>query len=88
MIRAWNGFKRRSVTDSSDPIQVMFEFEKVLQAVRSDLGHKSGALAQDDLLGLFINDIHEHLPREELSDRGCSPRASSSRAPPAAGERG
>ena len=62
VIKAWNRFKRRSSEADSDPIGVMFEFEEVLKAVRVDLGHKSGDLAKGDLLGLFVNDIHEHLP--------------------------
>lgn len=62
VIKAWKAFKLYSGTESSDPIQVMFEFEKVLQAVRIDLGHKRGDLAKGDLLGLFVSDIHKHLP--------------------------
>lgn len=61
VIRAWTRFKRQSSEDA-DPIDVMFGFEEVLKAVRVDLGHKSGDLAKGDLLGLFVNDIQNHLP--------------------------
>ena len=62
VITAWNRFKRSSGEVESDPMGVMFKFEEILTAVRADLGHKSGDLAKGELLGLFVNDIHEHLP--------------------------
>jgi hypothetical protein len=60
VIGAWTRFKRQS--GDGAPIDVMFQFEEVLKAVRIDLGHKSGDLAKGDLLGLFVNDIQDHLP--------------------------
>ena len=62
VIKAWNSFKAKSSEADSDPLGVMFEFEEVLKAIRIDLGHKSANLAKGDLLGLFVNDIHKHLP--------------------------
>ncbi|MCW2785661.1 MAG: hypothetical protein JWP74_2178 [Marmoricola sp.] len=59
VIAAWAKFKRDS--GESEPIALMFQFEEVLMAVRRDLGHATKNLSKGDLLGLFINDIHEHL---------------------------
>jgi hypothetical protein len=39
----------------------MFEIENLLLAIRKDLGHENKGLAPGKVLGLFVNDIHEHI---------------------------
>lgn len=56
VIKAWNQFKQLTARNP-EPVDVMLGFEKVLVAVRADLGHKSSDLATGALLGLFINDV-------------------------------
>jgi len=63
VIRAWTKFRKFAIRNSGENIELMFLFEEILKAVRQDLGHKSNNLEKGDLLGLFINDIDDFLPR-------------------------
>ena len=56
---AWSRFKRNAISGSG--VETVFDFEKVLLAIRHDYGHKGKNVSEGDLLGLFINDIDDHL---------------------------
>lgn len=58
---AWSRFKRGIGDNPSE--EAVFNFEKVLMAIRKDYGHGGKGVAEGDLLGLFINDIDEQLAR-------------------------
>lgn len=53
---------RKSATSGSEPFGLMFRYEKLILAIRQDLGHRNKKLDTGDVLSLFINDIHEYLP--------------------------
>ena len=65
VVSLWSQYRRKFVNqdpEKPDPsFNNMFEFEKLLLAIRKDTGHKNKGLKRGDLLGLFINDIDKHL---------------------------
>lgn len=51
---------RRHITNpehNQDHVKTMLLFEKVLSALRKDLGHSNQGLKERDILALFINDV-------------------------------
>jgi hypothetical protein len=66
VIRAFAAWRASMPDDGSDPgLEATFSFERVLYAIRDDLGNKRGGLGQGDLLRVFINDLDEYLALEE-----------------------
>ena len=63
VVKAFGDFKRRApeIQAGDDPKEIIFLSEKLLFAIRRDLGHKNKNLKQGDLLSLFIIDIDKHL---------------------------
>jgi amino acid transporter len=61
VVNIWSNYRRGiPVTPSaSDALHSMLEFEKLLAAIRKDLGHNNRNLKEGDLLGLFINDMQK-----------------------------
>lgn len=57
VVSKWSVFRRGF---QNDPIAYMFMMEELLTAIRKDLGH-AGNLPKGHLLGLYINDIDEHV---------------------------
>lgn len=47
-------------TQNTGPMDTMFEFEKLLLAIRKDIGHKNKDINKGSLLGLFINDMDKY----------------------------
>jgi hypothetical protein len=65
VIRAWNNFRRVS-RNNPDTKTIMFAFEDLLKAMRSDLGHVVITQPQGELLAIFITDIDDILkPKKE-----------------------
>ena len=62
----WSKFRRGA--DKHPPIDYMFMMEDLMTAIRKDLGHSGGDVSKGDLLGLYINDIDEHLPSAKKRD--------------------
>lgn len=60
VIKEWSNFKRVSETDNP-PVMNLLVIEKILYAIRADMGHKNKGMGQGDLLAIFINDIHLYL---------------------------
>ncbi len=52
---------RMAFIDGGNPIKMLFQYEKLLNAIRKDLGHKNQGFKRGTLLGLWINDIDRHL---------------------------
>jgi hypothetical protein len=46
---------------SAESLQALLTFEKLLYAIRADVGHKNKGLVEGDLLSLFVNDIDKYL---------------------------
>lgn len=64
LLLAWNRFRTRSVEHAASPnFNILFEVERLLLAIRKDLGHSNRGVVQGKILELFINDIHQYLPR-------------------------
>jgi hypothetical protein len=54
----WSRLRRVTVTAGPEQQQFnLLGFEKVLLAIRQDLGHKNKGIEAGDLLGLWVNDI-------------------------------
>lgn len=60
VLRDFSNFRVRfaNINPDKPPIDIMFEFEKLLYDIREDTGHKNRNLKRGDILALFINDIH------------------------------
>lgn len=61
VINAWFKFRNHSINDSNVPLGILFDIEDILLAIRRDLGHPNKNVKKGKILGLFINDIHEHI---------------------------
>ena len=63
VVKAFGDFKRQApnIQAGASPKEIIFLSEKLLFAIRRDLGHKNKNLKQGDLLSLFITDIDQHL---------------------------
>jgi energy-coupling factor transporter transmembrane protein EcfT len=61
VVVAWSRWRRGLTSGTIAGMDVMFEFESVLKAIRKDLGHSGANVGRGDLLGLFINDVDDHL---------------------------
>lgn len=62
---------RVRVQTSAKSADTLFDFEKVLIAMRSDLGHSNRGIEKGDVLRLFVTDIDRHLqlPSSKKADR-------------------
>lgn len=66
VIRAFNHWRASLPVDGEEPgPEAGFGFERVLYAIRDDLGNKRGGLGQGDLLRVFINDLDEYIALHE-----------------------
>ncbi len=43
------------------PIDIMFQYEKILAAIRKDLGHKNKGFKPGTILGMWVNDIDSYV---------------------------
>ena len=59
VIAAWVKFRYSSMNaaHSSNPHPILDHYEKLILAIRRDLGHKNAGIGQGDILRLFINDM-------------------------------
>lgn len=56
VLREYGRF-RQTMTGDNQGIGIMYNLERLLYAIRSDIGHKNKGLEQGGLLKLFINDL-------------------------------
>lgn len=63
VLRNYSNFRRRyvNITPDKPSFDIMFEFEKLLYAIRKDTGHRNRNLKKGDVLALFINDIDNYV---------------------------
>jgi hypothetical protein len=75
VVGSWSRLRREwaqlggDAADARDPTELIFEFESLLFEIRHDLGHSNKGLKPGDLLGLWVNDIHEYVPRLRSTSR-------------------
>lgn len=56
-IKAWADFRTGVNAPSDDPLALIKRFEKIILAMREDLGHKNKNLDHHELLKSFLNDV-------------------------------
>jgi hypothetical protein len=61
VVQTWLAWTRSVDPESDVTMADMLAWERVLFAIRKDLGHKNEGLQAGDLLRLYVNDIDEHL---------------------------
>ncbi len=66
VLKEFSNFRRFTTISSNgsnpqDASGIMFSLEKMLYAIRSDVGHGNKNLVKGDLLSLFITDIDDYL---------------------------
>lgn len=58
----WRKLLQENVdSDGKAFLPAMLQYEKLIFAVRKDLGHKNTNIKPGDVLALFINDLHKYL---------------------------
>jgi hypothetical protein len=62
VIAAFNDWRATIAVAEGAAPEAMFAFERLLAAIRTDLGNQPKDLVQGDLLRVFINDIDAFLP--------------------------
>jgi hypothetical protein len=55
VVKAWVSWQRSVASDAAPP-QGLIDLEKVLLAIRADLGHDNSELKRGDVLRLFVNE--------------------------------
>ena len=65
LVKTWNEVRAMGPSsareDGTVDTTVIFAWERLLFAIREDIGHSNKGLKQGDILRLFVNDIDEHL---------------------------
>lgn len=64
LIRTWNEVRSVGDGEGLSGIELVRTWERLLFAIREDIGHSNKGLAKDDLLRLFVNDLDEQLTTE------------------------
>jgi hypothetical protein len=65
VIAAWVKFRYSSMNaaQSPNPSSVLDDYEKLILAIRRDLGHKNKGFQRGDILRLFVNDVDSGGPQ-------------------------
>lgn len=66
VIKEWSSFKGLNERTNYPPAMALIAIERILYAIRADMGHKNKGLEQGDLLAIFINDAHLYLNEQNL----------------------
>ena len=67
VIKEWSNFKALHEVSNSPPAMTLITIERILYAIRADMGHKNKGLGQGDLLAIFINDVHLYLTEPNMT---------------------
>ncbi len=51
---------------NNDLMKTMLALEALLYSIRSDCGHSNKGIGKGDLLTLFINDVRDYIPKEQV----------------------
>jgi hypothetical protein len=68
VIQEWLAWRRLGETLSEPNITLVLTWERVLRAIRKDLGHDDTDLQPGDLLRVFVNDLDEALAADGASE--------------------
>jgi hypothetical protein len=63
VLKAWSEIKKTSYNQDTNPNNIMFAIEKLIYAMRKDLGHKNYNLFKGDILSLWFNDVNSVLSK-------------------------
>ena len=67
LVKAWNEVRAMGPSSASDDgavdTSMILAWERLLFAIREDIGHSTKGLDKGDILRLFINDLDEHLAK-------------------------
>ncbi len=66
VIKEWSNFKQLHEGTDYPPVMNLIVIERILYAIRTDMGHKNKGMGQGDLLSIFINDAHTYLKGQNL----------------------
>src|SRR5450759_428245 len=58
VLREWSRYRRQDLL-SGDALRAVIRLERVLKAIRRDLGHRNSGLKVGDVLGTYINDVDD-----------------------------
>ncbi len=62
VLNTWIEFRKVLIANTEQPsTNIVFEVEKLLLAIRKDLGHSNKNLSKGKLLSAFINDIDQYI---------------------------
>ncbi|WP_104193874.1 hypothetical protein [Cryobacterium sp. M25] len=67
VILAWNAFRQETAKAGRSNQSILFAFEDLLMALRSDLGHAGRRHQRGEILGMFVTDIASLLPATKPS---------------------
>jgi hypothetical protein len=71
VIRSFNDWRAALPAEGGEATyEATLGFERVLYAIRDDLGNPRGGLGEGDLLRVFINDLDEYLAEHRASQSG------------------
>ena len=54
VIKAWNTFRENSAKGNSSPHEALVDIDKVLRAIRSDLGNSNFGLKPGDVIKVYL----------------------------------
>ncbi len=86
VIREFAAFRRQTMVLAANQgnipemVKSFIAFEKLLYAIRVDMGHKNKDLKQGDVLALFINDFDQYLAPEKAETEQTSQAVSAGTA--------
>jgi hypothetical protein len=69
VIKEWSVFKGLHEVRNSPPAMILIAIERILYAIRADMGHKNKGLSQGDLLAIFINDVNSYLRQQNSTGK-------------------
>ena len=67
VIKEWSTFKSLHEVGNAPPVMNLIAIERILYAIRADMGHKNKGLGQGDLLAIFINDVHSYFRAHNIT---------------------
>lgn len=60
IVKSYSQFRDSAISGKKGGIETLYSFEKLLFAIRKDLGHKNKELSEGTILKLFINDLEKY----------------------------
>ncbi len=70
VIRTWNAARMQGeapTEEGANPLGILIPWARVLMAMRRDCGHPDTELELEDIIAVFVNDLHKYagaIPKE------------------------